>query len=136
MPGAMAMVAALEHPRSWVDRAGDLRAHLDGAIEAAGGVVVGKTSPRIATIASYRMPGVASAAQLIQFDLAGIAISAGSACSSGSLTPSHVLTAMGWSQAEAAEVVRVSFGPETTRTDVYRFVEVWRRIFGDAKARA
>jgi cysteine desulfurase len=136
VPGAMAMVAALEHPRSWVDRAGDLRAHLDGAIEAAGGVVVGKTSPRIATIASYRMPGVASAAQLIQFDLAGIAISAGSACSSGSLKPSHVLTAMGWSKAEAAEVVRVSFGPETTRSDVYRFVEVWRRIFGDAKARA
>ena len=136
MPGAMAMVAALEHPRSWVDRAGDLRAHLDGAIEAAGGEVVGKTSPRIATIASYRMPGVASAAQLIQFDLAGIAISAGSACSSGSLKPSHVLTAMGWSKAKADEVVRVSFGPETTRTDVYRFVEVWRRIFSDAKARA
>jgi cysteine desulfurase len=82
------------------------------------------------------MPGVASAAQLIQFDLAGIAISAGSACSSGSLKPSHVLTAMGWSKAKADEVVRVSFGPETTRTDVYRFVEVWRRIFSDAKARA
>jgi cysteine desulfurase len=136
VPGAMAMVAALEESRAWVDRAGDLRAHLDGSIEAAGGQVVAKTSPRIATIASYRMPGVASAAQLIQFDLAGIAISAGSACSSGSLKPSHVLTAMGWSNAEAAEVIRVSFGPETTRSDVYRFVEVWRRIFGDAKARA
>lgn len=135
LPGAMAMVAALENPRSWVDRAGDLRAHLDGAIEAAGGQVVAKTSPRIATIASYRMPGIASAAQLIQFDLAGIAVSAGSACSSGSLKPSQVLTAMGWQEADAAEVIRVSFGPETTRADVYRFVEVWRRIFGDAKAR-
>ena len=136
VPGAMAMVAAFENPRSWVDRAGDLRAHLDGAIEGAGGQVVAKASPRLATIASYRMPGVTSGTQLIQFDLAGIAISAGSACSSGSMKPSHVLTAMGWREADAAQVVRVSFGPETTRADVYRFVEVWRRIFGEAKARA
>jgi cysteine desulfurase len=136
LPGAMAMAAALEASRAWIDRSGDLRAHLDGAIEAAGGQVVAKSSPRIATIASYRMPGVASAAQLIQFDLAGIAVSAGSACSSGSLKPSHVLTAMGWSEADAAEIIRVSFGPETTRADVYRFVEVWRRIAADAKARA
>lgn len=136
LPGAMAMVAALENPRSWVDRAGDLRAHLDGAIEAAGGLVVAKTSPRIATIAAYRMPGVASAAQLIKFDLAGIAISAGSACSSGSLKPSHVLSAMGWRTTDAGEVVRVSFGPETTRADVYRFVDAWRAIFDDARERA
>ena len=136
LPGAMAMAAAFEASRTWIDRARDLRAHLDGAIEAASGQVVAKLSPRIATIASYRMPGVASAAQLIQFDLAGIAVSAGSACSSGSLKPSHVLTAMGWKEAEAAEVVRVSFGPETTRADVYRFVEAWQRIAADAKARA
>ena len=136
LPGALAMAAALEAPRGWVDRAADLRVHLDGAIEAAGGQVVAKSSARIATIASYRMPGVASAVQLIQFDLAGIAVSAGSACSSGSLKPSHVMTAMGWSEADAAEVVRVSFGPDTSRADVYRFVEVWQRIFADAKARA
>nr|MBA3896596.1 aminotransferase class V-fold PLP-dependent enzyme [Sphingomonadaceae bacterium] len=102
--------------------------HLDGAIEAAGGQVVAKASARIATIASYRMPGVASSAQLIQLDLAGIAVSAGSACSSGSLKPSHVLAAMGWSETEAAEAIRVSFGPDTTRAGVYRFIEAWRRI--------
>ncbi len=136
LPGALGMVAALEAPRGWIDRAADLRAHLDGAIEAGGGQVIAKGSQRIATIASYRMPGVASAAQLIQFDLAGIGVSAGSACSSGSLKPSHVLTAMGWSETEAAEVIRVSFGPETSRADVYRFIEVWRRICTDAKARA
>ena len=136
LPGAMGMAVALEAPRGWIDRAADLRAHLDGAVEAAGGQVIARASPRIATIASYRMPGVASAAQLIQFDLAGIAVSAGSACSSGSLRPSHVLTAMGWTEADAAEVVRVSFGPDTTRADVYRFVDVWRRIAADAKARA
>jgi cysteine desulfurase len=136
LPGAMGMAAALEAPRAWIDRAADLRAHLDGAIEAASGQVVARGSPRMATIASYRMPGVASAVQLIQFDVAGISVSAGSACSSGSLKPSHVLTAMGWGEADAAEVVRVSFGPDTTRADVYRFVEVWRRILADAKARA
>ena len=136
LPGVVAMAAALEAGRGWVERAGDLRAHLDGAIEAAGGEVVGKRSPRLATIASYRMPGVAASAQLIQLDLAGIAVSAGSACSSGTLKTSHVLSAMGWGEAEAAQVIRASFGPETSRADIYRFVEAWKRIAGDARSRA
>lgn len=128
LPGILGMVAAVEAGRGWLDRAADLRAHLDGAVEAAGGQVVARAARRIPTVASYRMPGVASAAQLIQFDIAGIAVSAGSACSSGSLRTSHVLTAMGWNDLAASEVVRVSFGPDTTRSDVYRFLEAWRRI--------
>ena len=135
LPGGLGMAAALGTKRGWVDRAADLRAHLDGAIEALGGQVVAKAAPRMATIGSYRMPGVASAAQLIQFDMAGIAVSAGSACSSGSLRPSYVMLAMGWSEAEAAEVIRVSFGPETTRADVYRFIDSWKRIAADARGR-
>jgi cysteine desulfurase len=136
MPGAVAMAAALEEGRGWVDRAADLRAHLDGAIEAAGGEVVAKRSARLATIGAYRMPGVASSAQLIQLDMAGIAISAGSACSSGTLKTSHVLSAMGWGEAEAAQVIRASFGPETSRADIYRFVEAWKRIAEGARNRA
>lgn len=136
LPGIAAMAAALEAGRGWVDRAGDLRAHLDGAIEAAGGEVVGKRAPRLATIGGYRMPGVAGSAQLIQFDMAGIAVSAGSACSSGTLKASHVLSAMGWGEKEAGEVIRASFGPETSRADIYRFIETWKRIAGDARARA
>lgn len=136
LPAVLGFAAALEANRNWVARAGELRAHMDAAIEAAGGVVVGRGSPRLATIASYRMPGMASSAQLIQFDLAGIAVSAGSACSSGTLRTSHVLSAMGWSDTEASEVVRVSFGPETSRADVYRFVENWRRLATEARARA
>lgn len=128
MPAIMGFAAAAEANRGWVDRAGDLRAHLDGAIEAAGGQVVARSSPRIATIASYRMPGLAASAQLIQFDMAGVAISAGSACSSGTLKASQVLAAMSWDDKEAGEVVRVSFGPETNRADIYRFIEVWKRI--------
>jgi cysteine desulfurase len=130
LPAALGFAAAVEANRGWVDRAADLRLHLDGAIEAAGGQVVARTAQRIATIASYRMPNMASSAQLIQFDMAGIAVSAGSACSSGTLKSSRVLAAMGWSDGEAGEVIRVSFGPETSRADVYRFIETWKRIKG------
>lgn len=128
VPSVLGMAAALDASRTWVDRAADLRAHLDGAIEASGGQIVAKSATRTPTIASYRMPGVTAAAQLIQFDMAGIAVSAGSACSSGSLRPSHVLIAMDWGEVEAAEVIRVSFGPDTGRADVYRFIDVWQRI--------
>jgi cysteine desulfurase len=130
LPAALGFAAACEASRGWLDRAADLRAHLDGAIEAAGGRVVARSASRIATIACYHMPGMASSVQLIQFDLAGIAVSAGSACSSGTLKSSRVLAAMGWTEAEASEVVRVSFGPDTSRADVYRFVEAWQRIRG------
>jgi cysteine desulfurase len=135
LPAVLGMAAALAAPKAWVDRAADLRGHLDGAIEAGGGEVVAKGSPRMPTIASYRMPGVAAAAQLIQFDLAGISVSAGSACASGSLKPSAMLKAVVGDDA-AREVVRVSFGPDTSRADIYRFVEVWQRIHRDARTRA
>ena len=79
---------------------------------------------------------VLAAAQLIRFDMAGFAVSAGSACSSGSLRPSHVLAAMGMDEAAAGEVIRVSFGRTTRREDVWRFADQWRRIAEDAKVRA
>jgi cysteine desulfurase len=130
LPAVLGFAAAVEANRGWVDRAADLRAHLDGAIEASGGQVVARASPRIATIASYRMSGMSASAQLIQLDLAGISVSAGSACSSGTLKSSHVLAAMGWGEADASEVIRASFGPDTSRADVYRFIEAWKRIKG------
>lgn len=136
LPAVLGFAAALEASRNWVARAGELRVHMDAAIEAAGGSVVARGVERLPTIASYRMPGMAASAQLIQFDLAGIAVSAGSACSSGTLRTSHVLSAMGWSDAEAGEVVRVSFGPDTGRADIYRFVENWRRMAKEARMRA
>lgn len=128
LPAALGFAAAAEANRGWMARAADLRAHLDGAIEGAGGIIVVRNTPRIATIAKYRMPGKQASAQLIQFDLAGIAVSAGSACSSGTLKSSHVLAALGLDDSEAAETVRVSFGPETSRADIYRFIEAWKRI--------
>ena len=60
--------------------------------------------------------------------MAGIAVSAGSACASGSMKPSHVLTAMGRDLAPSQEIVRVSFGRSTTQADCDAFIAVWRDI--------
>ncbi len=135
MPAALAFAAAVELSPDWVDGAAERRALLDARILANGGEVVGGGA-RLATIASYRMPGVPAAAQLIRFDLAGFAVSAGSACSSGSLRPSHVLSAMGWDERAAGEVVRVSFGCTTTAAEIEAFAALWTAIAAGAKARA
>ena len=71
------------------------------------------------------MPGLSAQAQLMRFDAAGIAISQGSACSSGTMKRSHVLTAMGVPDEVADHTIRVSFGWTTTRAEVERFCEVW-----------
>ncbi|MDP8913575.1 MAG: aminotransferase class V-fold PLP-dependent enzyme [Pseudomonadota bacterium] len=123
--GILGMAAALDAVGDWVVRSAELRESLERAVVGAGGEVVGAESPRIPTIGAYRMPAVPANAQLIQFDMAGIAVSAGSACSSGSLKPSHVLAAMGWDEPAAREVVRVSFGPFTSKAEVDRFAELW-----------
>ncbi len=127
LPGALGYAAALAEPEP-LERWAALRARLDDAVTRSGGLVVAGGTPRHPAIGSYRMPGVAQAAQLIRFDLAGIAVSAGSACSSGSLKPSHVLSAMGWSEAASREVVRISFGRDTQEADVERAITVWRDI--------
>ena len=106
----------------------------NAAIEEAGGEVVAGSAPRIATIACYRMPGVTGAAQMMQLDLAGIAVSAGSACSSGSLKTSPVLAAMGWSEEAAREVIRVSFGPSTCESDMDALLGEWRALAGKRRA--
>jgi len=136
LPAAIAFAVAVEDRRAWLARAAELRDHLERALVAGGGEVVAAGSPRLPTIGAYRMPGVAAASQLIQFDLAGIAVSAGSACSSGSVKPSHVLAAMGWGEAEAREAIRVSFGAGTTRADIYAFVTIWTRLAEEARRRA
>ena len=137
LPGALGHAAALAEAEP--DHAA-LRARLDDAIRRSGGEVVGEVvggdAARHPAIGSYRMPGVAANAQLIRFDLGGIAVSAGSACASGSLKPSHVLRAMGWSEDATREVVRVSFGRMTQEADVDRFVAAWRGIAREARARA
>lgn len=136
LPAILGFAAALEAGSAWLDRARILRARLDAAIRESGGLVVADGAERLPTIASYRMPGVPAATQLIRFDMAGIAVSAGSACSSGSLKPSHILAAMGWDEPAAREVIRISFGPETLESDIDRAIGQWRTIASSLKAEA
>ncbi len=126
MPGALAMAAALEAGADWMAQAASLRVRLETGIVAAGGEVIAADAPRIATIGACRMPGLSANALLIRLDAMGIAVSAGSACSSGSLRTSHVLTAMGVDGAN--EVIRVSIGRETDKAAIDRFVAAYRGI--------
>jgi cysteine desulfurase len=135
-PGATGFSAALGAQPYDMDRLIALRSRLEEELISSGGTVIGSESPRIATIGAYAMPGVSSSSQLVQFDLAGIAVSAGSACSSGSMKPSLVLEAMGLPAEIASCFIRVSFGPNTADADVDRFLVEWRRVRDRAASRA
>jgi cysteine desulfurase len=133
-PNALAFAAALKARPYDMGRLAALRARLEDEIKAAGGVVVAEAAARIATIGAYAMPGVASESQLVQFDLAGIAVSAGSACSSGAMKASHVLAAMETPAEVASSFLRISFGSSTSNSDIDRFLGEWRRMVDRAKA--
>nr|WP_221230991.1 aminotransferase class V-fold PLP-dependent enzyme [Sphingobium subterraneum] len=132
VPGVLGMAAALEENRDWMAGVAGLRTLLDSGIREAGGIVVADAAERIATIASYRMPGVSARVQLIRFDMAGVSVSAGAACSSGTLKTSPVLSAIGWRAEDADEVIRVSFGPQTSAGDIDRFLHLWQSLAGGA----
>ena len=71
---------------------------------------------------------------MMQLDLAGIAVTAGSACASGSLKTSHVLTAMGISEEAAREVIRISFGPATNEAEIDFLLAEWRALYARRRA--
>ena len=75
-----------------------------------------------------RMPGVTAAAQLMYFDLAGFAVSSGSACSSGKVGSSHVLQAMGFSEGAASEAIRISSGWSTGGEELESFADAWTAL--------
>ena len=133
-PSALAFAAALAARPYDMERLEDLRARLEEGVKAAGGVVIGEESPRLPTIGAIALPGASSAALLVQFDLAGIAVSSGSACSSGKMKESAVLAAMGVAPEIAGGFLRVSFGPSTTEAEVDAFLAEWRRIASRQKA--
>lgn len=126
LPAVLGMAAALEAGSGWLDRAAALRERLDTGIAALGGECLCIETARVPTIAAYRMPGKASAVQLIRFDGLGFAVSAGSACSSGSMKVSHVMEALG--VAGAGEVIRVSIGRETTEAEIDAFLAAWAEV--------
>jgi cysteine desulfurase len=115
----------------WRERTGALRDRLEAQIAAFAPAarVFGRSTERLPNTSCLSMPGVSNQTQLIELDLAGIAVSTGSACSSGKVGPSHVLAAMGVDPDEAASAIRISLGWASTPEDVDRLVEAWGRLY-------
>jgi len=136
LPGAVGMAAALQSRafEQAMPRLADLRRRLDEGVKASGGVVIAEGSERIANIGAIAMPGGQSSGLLVQFDLAGFAVSAGSACSSGAMKESRVLNAMRVNPAIASSFLRISFGPSTSEADVDAFLAEWQRIASRQRA--
>jgi len=93
-------------------------------------LVVGSGAERLPNTLAFVIPGLKAETALIAFDLAGVALSSGSACSSGKVKRSHVLDAMAVEPALAEGVLRVSLGWSTTKEDVIRFAEACERVVG------
>ncbi len=107
----------------------------DAAIEA-GAKIWGASEERLPGTLCLSADGFSGATQLMTMDLAGIAISAGSACSSGKTKPSHVLAAMGASENEATSAIRVSLGWNSTAEDAEAFIREWPKAYERIKAKA
>jgi cysteine desulfurase len=136
--GAAAEAAARDLDAGVWERVAGLRIILETAIEATASstILVGKGLARLPNTICLIAPGWKGETQVMAMDLAGFAISAGSACSSGKVRPSRVLRAMGHSEVEAASAIRVSLGPGTTQNDVERFAEAWLAAEQKNRARA
>ncbi|HVL19577.1 MAG TPA: aminotransferase class V-fold PLP-dependent enzyme [Amaricoccus sp.] len=136
--GAAAAAAAADLAAGRMDELAELRDLLEEALASAAPDLIffGKGAPRLDNTSAFAVPGWAGETQVMQMDLAGFAVSAGSACSSGKLRPSGVLTAMGYGPEVATSAIRVSIGPGTTREGVLAFAAAWERHYHRFRARA
>jgi cysteine desulfurase len=109
-----------------------LRDRLEAGLGAASPEVVifGRQAPRLPNTTLFAVPGMKAETAVIAFDLEGVAVSSGAACSSGKVQPSHVLAAMGVPSQLARAAVRVSLGPATTESDIDRLIQAWIRVSG------
>ena len=112
------------------ERVRELRDRLEAGALAAipEAMVIGKGADRLPTTTSLALPGVPAETQVIALDLAGVMVSAGAACSSGKVGPSHVLAAMGVPSEIAASTIRVSLGWSTTDADIAHFLDAWTAL--------
>ena len=97
--------------------------------------IFGAEGPRLANTSCLAMPGVRAETQVMALDLAGVAVSAGAACSSGKVAPSHVLQAMGVEDALADGAIRVSLGWASVPEDVDLFLAAWAELYAYTKER-
>ncbi len=134
--GAAALVAAEETGAATAiarlrDRLEDRIGHL-----VPGARIIGAGVDRLVNTSSIALPGVSADAQIMTLDLAGFAVSAGSACSSGKVRASHVLRAMGLTEEIAGCAIRVSLGAGNEQSDIDRFVAVYAEFAARAGASA
>jgi cysteine desulfurase len=127
-----AAAAAREGFTAETARMAALRDRLEAGLKAAspGVVIFGTESERLPNTTLFAVPGVKAETAVIALDLEGVAVSAGAACSSGKVQPSHVLAAMGVPPHLARAGVRVSLGPSITESEIDRFIEAWIKVSG------
>ena len=118
------------HHLAEAGRVAALRARLEHGIRSVSpeAAIVGAQAGRLPNTALFAVPGLVAETAVIAFDLAGIAVSAGSACSSGKVEASHVLEAMGYSASLARSGIRVSLPAGAQEADIEEFIAAWRAI--------
>ena len=115
------------------DRVRELRDRLEAALPEA--VVIADGVLRLPNTSAIAMPGVPAETQIIAFDLDGVMVSAGAACSSGKVGPSHVLAAMRIAPELANSTIRVSLGWSTTEADIAHFIDAWTALYRRTRGR-
>jgi cysteine desulfurase len=134
VPGIAGFAAAASAAAKGIaafDRVRGLRDELEVEIAAIApdAVVIGASAPRLPNTSSIAMPGIPAETQVIALDLDGVMVSAGAACSSGKVGPSHVLAAMGLDPDLANSTIRVSLGWTSTEADIAHFLRAWRALY-------
>ena len=123
--------AALDALETETNRLEALRERLErGLRQTPGAIIFSDTARRLPNTTLFTVPGLRAETAVIGFDLAGIAVSSGSACSSGKVQRSHVLQAMGFGPELAQGAVRLSLGWSTGDADIDRCLEAWRMLAG------
>jgi cysteine desulfurase len=136
--GAAATAASRDLADGVWQRVAELRDGLEARLAAGAEdtIFVGRGRPRLPNTTSILTPGWKGETQVMQMDLQGFAVSAGSACSSGKVRPSRVLRAMGFDELDAGSAIRVSIGPATTEEELDRFAAAWLAARMRHRARA
>jgi cysteine desulfurase len=132
--GFGAAAAAITSDREVAQRMQRLRDSLEDGVRriSPAAVIVGSEAARIANTSCVALAGKPAETLVIKLDLEGVAVSAGSACSSGKVGESHVLAAMGLPQEISRAAIRVSLGPETRDDDITAFLAAWEKVAGGA----
>ncbi|ABD07697.1 cysteine desulfurase [Rhodopseudomonas palustris HaA2] len=131
-----AVAAAMAGMESDMARIENLRNRLEANLrQTEGSVIIAESVPRLPNTTLVALPGLRAETAVIGFDLAGVAVSSGSACSSGKVRASHVLEAMGFGPELAQSAIRLSLGWSSSESDIDRCLKAWRKLAGNLTKR-